>query len=154
MADFYLVKKEDLDDLADGVRRVTNTSDALTVPEMADMMNNYTSSGGDISTCTVTINYHSYTPTVCAFTIYDESVQALTYWYTGYGSSGGSNMPTSPFVVENVVCGSPIILYASHSLDDNLSGGVTYHRAYNGCRAYIAPTTNGANATIEVYSNV
>lgn len=153
MADFYLVKKEDLDDLADGVRRVTNTSDALTVPEMADMMNNYTSSGGDISTCTVTINYHSYIPTVCAFTIYDESVQALTYWYTGYSGSG-SNMPTSPFVVENVVCGSPIILDASYSLTENLSGGVTYHRAYNGFRAYIAPTTNGANATIELYSNV
>lgn len=153
MADFYLVKKEDLDDLADGVRRVTNTSDALTVPEMADMMNNYTSSGGDISTCTVTINYHSYTPTVCAFTIYDESVQALTYWYTGYSGSG-SNMPTSPFVVENVVCGSPIILDMLDAVTENLSGGVIYHRAYSGFRAYIAPTTNGANATIELYSNV
>ena len=150
MADFYLVKKEDLDDLADGVRRVTNTSDSLTMPEMANMMNNYTPSGG-ISTCTVTINYGTFKPDVCVFTIYDGSVQALTYWYTG---SSKDDMPTSPFVVENVVCGSPIILDISGAVTANLSGGVIFHKAYNSFRAYIAPTTNGANATIEVYSNV
>lgn len=106
--------------------------------------------GGNVETCTVTINCFSDITQIVA-TVLENGV------ITPYGEVSIGGLGYNTCTIENVVCGSAIFFSNDYELNGyTLDGGVEFFYTSGGTKPgaiFRAPLTAGANGIITIYDN-
>lgn len=166
----YLVQRQSLENIADEIRVLSGTTEPLGLSEMATNVNTANTEvaaqatqieeimellegksvpggGASVETCTVTVTFTSAYWFAFSYTAFEAG--DITYVVRG-GTSSGSN---ETIVMENVVCGTPIVVQTNLSLmGATLPSGIEGpYRTYG--VYYFVATASGANATINIYND-
>ena len=164
-----LMEKDRLQPLADNIK-VLKGSDSITLQQMEDTIEetntditsqtdliaqltsalqgkSVPSGGASVETCTVTVTFTSAYWLAFSYTAFEDG--GITHVVRS-DLSGGSN---ETIVMENVVCGAPIVVQTNLTfMGATLPNGVEKPFNTRGVYYFVA-TVSGANATINIYNN-
>ena len=105
------------------------------------------SGGASVETCTVTVTFTSAYWLAFSYTAFEDG--DITHVVRSASHSGSNET----IVMENVVCGAPIVVQTNLSImGTTLPNGVENPFNTRGVYYFVA-TVSGANATINIYNN-